>query len=92
MVRTHTLLYEVSTFIYIYIYWFIIFPFLPIISPFLEAFISAKEKPVPSYSVISLLKTFYLKKKKRKKKEKKKMKKKIPIHLYKPLGVDAYKH
>ena len=32
------------------------------------------------------------KKKKRKKKEKKKMKKKIPIHLYKPLGVDAYKH
>ena len=48
---------------------------------------------MPSYSVISLLKTFYLKKrKKEKKKEKKKMKKKIPIHLYKPLGVDAYKH
>ena len=45
---------------------------------------------MPSYSVIPLLKTFYLKKKK--KKEKKKMKKKIPIHLYKPLGVDAYKH
>ena len=43
---------------------------------------------MPSYSVISLLKTFYLKKKKKKKK----MKKKIPIHLYKPLGVDAYKH
>ena len=44
---------------------------------------------MPSYSVISLLKTFYLKKRKKKKK---KMKKKIPIHLYKPLGVDAYKH
>ena len=38
---------------------------------------------MPSYSAISLLKTFYLKKKK---------KKEIPIHLYKPLGVDAYKH